>query len=82
MRSNSITMLLIALLVFIILLAGIVFIGLMLIVSYGGGGEEEVMGPLLQFVQWGGELVTGLLIYFAELVDQLLQTFAGFLQGI
>jgi hypothetical protein len=74
-------MLLIALLVFIILLAGIVFIGLMLIVSFGGGGEEE-MGPLLQFAQWGGELVAGLLIYIAELLDQLLQTIEAFLQGI
>jgi hypothetical protein len=53
----------------------------MLIVSFGGGGEEE-MGPLLQFAQWGGELVAGLLIYIAELLDQLLQTIEAFLQGI
>ena len=75
-------MLLITLLAFIILLAGIVFIGLILIFSYGGGGEEEAVGPFLQFAQWGGELMTGLLIYLAELVDQLIQTVEGVLQGI
>lgn len=75
-------MLLITLLAFVILLAGIIFIGLMLIFSYGGGGEEEAVGPLLQFARWGGELMTGLLIYLAELVDQLLRTIEGVLQGI
>lgn len=74
-------MVLIALLIFIILLAGIVFIGLMLIVSYGGGGEQE-LGPLLQFVQWGGELTAGILVAIAEWIDQAISGVEIFLQGM
>lgn len=74
-------MILIALLIFIILLAGIIFIGLMLMVSYGGGEEVEA-APLLQFAQWVGEVTAGILVAIAEWIDQVLRVAENFLQGM
>lgn len=74
-------MILIALLIFIILLAGIIFIGLILMSSYGGGEEVEA-APLLQFTQWIGEVTTGILVAIAEWINQVFNAIEGYFPGM
>jgi hypothetical protein len=74
-------MILIALLVFIILLAGIIFIGLMLMISYGEGAEVET-APLLQFMQWVGEWTAEILGTIAAWIDYFLAVIERFIQGM
>jgi hypothetical protein len=80
MRSSYFTRLIMVILFLIILLASMVFIGLMLIVLYGGGESE--LGPLGQFTQWGGQWMYGLFTSIWNWLNQLAQTIAGFFQGI
>lgn len=81
MGTSSYTMILIALLVFIILLAGIIFIGLVLMITFGGGAEVETT-PLIQFMQWLGEWTAEILIIIGAWIDYILRGIEGFIQGL
>jgi len=81
MRSSPTTMIMIALLLLIILLAGMIFIGLMLMISYGDG-QDMASAPLVQFAQWMGGVTMGILIFIAEGIDQILQNIDIFLSGL
>lgn len=68
MRPNYFTRILIVILVFIIILAAIVFLGLMLMVSYSG--EPSELGPLGQVAELGGQAAKGFLDRVYELVNR------------
>jgi|GEM_PF-1351843 hypothetical protein len=74
-------MIMIALLLLIILLGGMIFIGLMLMISYGDG-QEMAAAPLVRFVQWMGETTLGILIFIAEVINGVLQNIETFLSGL
>jgi flagellar basal body-associated protein FliL len=79
MRPRYHSRLIIVILVFLILLALMVFTGLMLILMYGGG--ESDLGPLEEVVRSGGELAYSVVTILGEGVVNLLKAIGEIFPG-